>query len=204
MSSAITCRFNRAGFLLRSDRHFGRISALAGNYFIIPSHDFPPEEHPVPETFPLAPEFELADAQGYKVSLSKFRGRLNVLLVFNRGLACPFCRRYLTQMRWDAPAFESRRTVILAVSPDRADQVRAYWETEDLPFPGFADSDHQVASEYGQKVDLFGKGRLPSIVLVDRQGRIRYRYDGSSAPDLPSNETLLSELDKINREDAGG
>ncbi len=139
----------------------------------------------MPDNYPLAPEFELADAQGYKVSLSTFRGRLNVLLVFDRGLACPFCRRYLTQLRWDAPKFESRRAVILAISPDRADQVRSYWESEELPFPGFADSDHEVSARYGQKVDLFGKGRLPSIVLVDRQGRIRYRYDGSSAPDLP-------------------
>jgi len=171
--------------------------------FIIPKHDFHPEDPPVPETYLLAPEFELADAQGYKVSLSTFRGRLNVLLVFNRGLVCPFCRRYLTQLRWDTPAFESRRTVILAVNPDRPDQVRSYWEREQLPFPGFADADHKVATLYGQKVDLFGKGRLPSIVLVDRKGRIRYRYDGSSAPDLPLNETLLYELDRINREPTG-
>jgi peroxiredoxin len=157
----------------------------------------------VPETNPTAPEFELADAHGYPVSLSAFHDRLNVLLVFNRGLVCPFCRRYLTQLRWDTPAFESRRTVILAIMPDRPEQVRSYWEREELPFPGFADSDHRVASLYGQKVDLFGKGRLPSIVIVDRQGRIRYRYNGSSAADLPPNETLLSELDKINQEPTG-
>ncbi len=152
----------------------------------------------------MAPEFELADAQGYPVSLSTFRARLNVLLVFNRGLVCPFCRRYLTQLRWDTPAFESRRTVILAITPDRPEQVRSYWEHEQLPFPGFADPDHRVASLYGQKVDLFGKGRLPTILLVDRRGRIRFRHDGSSAPDLPSNESLLRELDRINRESAGG
>jgi peroxiredoxin len=154
----------------------------------------------LPESDPQAPEFELADAQGYPVSLATFHGRLNVLLVFNRGLACPFCRRHLTQLRWDAPAFESRRTVILAITPDRPEQVRSYWEREELPFPGFADTDHRVASLYRQTVDLFGQGRLPSVVIVDRQGLIRYRYDGSSAPDLPSNETLLGELDRINRE----
>jgi peroxiredoxin len=82
--------------------------------------------------------------------------------------------------------------------------VRAHWEHEQLPFPGFADSDHKVSSLYGQKVDLFGKGRLPSVVIVDRQGLIRYRYDGSSAPDLPPTEILLSEVENINRESAGG
>lgn len=157
----------------------------------------------MPETESAAPEFELADTQGYPVSLATFRGRLNVVLVFNRGLACPFCRRYLTQLRWDAPAFEARRAVILAIAPDRPEQVRLHWEREELPFPGFADPDHRVASLYRQTVDLFGRGRLPSIVLVDRRGQIRYRYDGASAPDLPANELLLAELDRINREDTG-
>jgi peroxiredoxin len=32
-----------------------------------------------------APEFSLQDASGATVSLSDFRGRKNVLLVFNRG-----------------------------------------------------------------------------------------------------------------------
>ena len=158
----------------------------------------------MPESDPQAPEFELADTQGYPISLSTFHGRLNILLVFNRGLACPFCRRYLIQLRWGVSAFESRRTVILAIAPDRPDQVRSYWEREQFPFPGFADADHRVASLYGQKVDLFGQGRLPTIVIADRRGRIRYRYDGSSAPDLPSIETLQGELDRINRDSAGG
>ncbi len=157
----------------------------------------------MPESESPAPEFELADTQGYLVSLATFYGRLNVVLVFNRGLACPFCRRYLTQLRWDAPAFEARRTVILAIAPDRPEQVRLYWEREELPFPGFADPDHRVASLYRQNVDLFRGGRLPSIVMVDRRGQIRYRYDGASAPDLPANEILLAELDRINREDTG-
>jgi len=34
-----------------------------------------------------APEFTLTDANGQKVSLSDFKNRQNVLLVFNRGFA---------------------------------------------------------------------------------------------------------------------
>jgi peroxiredoxin len=174
------------------------------NSFIIRTQTSHPEELPLSEPFLQAPDFQLADTQGYPVSLSTFRDRMNVLLVFNRGLACPFSRRHLSQLRWDAFAFESHRTVILAITPDRPEQVRTYWEREELPFSGFADADHRVASLYGQTVDLFRLGRLPTVVLVDRNGRIRYRYDGSSAADIPSNETLLGELDRINREDAGG
>jgi peroxiredoxin len=33
----------------------------------------------------IAPEFSLVDSQGRKINLSDFRGRKNVMLVFNRG-----------------------------------------------------------------------------------------------------------------------
>jgi peroxiredoxin len=35
----------------------------------------------------IAPNFSLPDFSGHMVSLSDFRGRKNVLLVFNRGFA---------------------------------------------------------------------------------------------------------------------
>jgi peroxiredoxin len=154
----------------------------------------------VSDPFPRAPDFQLVDFHGYPVTLSTFRGHTNVLLVLNRGIACPFCRGHLAQLRRDIEAFEARRTVILIIDPDRPDQIREHWEREGLPFPGFADPDNYVASLFNQKVDVYRKGRLPSIILLDREGRIRYRHDGASAPDIPSDETLLAELDRINQD----
>jgi peroxiredoxin len=155
----------------------------------------------VPESYPRAPDFQLVDTQGYPVTLSTFRGHTNVVLVFNRGLSCPFCRRHLAQLRREMEAFEALRAVILIIDPDRPDQIREYWEREGLPFPGFSDADSQVASLFHRKVDLFHEGRLPCVVLVGRDGRIRYRYDGVSPPDIPSNKTLIAQLELINRED---
>jgi len=39
------------------------------------------------QTRETAPDFTLADIHGQKITLSGFRGRKNVLLVFNRGFA---------------------------------------------------------------------------------------------------------------------
>jgi peroxiredoxin len=152
------------------------------------------------DSLSLAPDFQLADTHGYPVSLSMFRNRANVVLVFSRGLSCPFCRLYLTQLRRDWPSFEARRTVLLAIAPDRPEQLRDFWKQENYPFPGFADPDHQVSSLYGQKADPFQKGRLPTLVIVDRSGQIRFRYDSSSPADTPSNQVVLKELDRINRD----
>jgi peroxiredoxin len=152
------------------------------------------------DLYPLAPDFQLVDTHGYPITLSTFRGHTNVVLVFTRGLACPFCRRHLALLRREIDTFESRQAVILVIDPDRPDQIKEYWEREGLPFPGFADTENQVASLFHQKVDIFRDGRLPSIVILDRESRIRYRYDGASAPDLPANEILLAELDRINQD----
>jgi peroxiredoxin len=155
----------------------------------------------VPDTHPLAPDFQLVDTHGYPVSLYTFRGHTNVVLVFTRGLACPFCRRQLARLRREFEAFESRRAVVLIIGPDRPDQIQEYWRREDFTFPGFADTDNEVASLFRQKADLYRRGRLPSVVIVDRESRIRFRHDGASAPDIPDNSTLLAELDRINGEE---
>jgi peroxiredoxin len=156
----------------------------------------------MPEPYTHAPDFQLVDYRGYPVNLYTFRDHTNVVLVFNRGLACPFCRRHLALLRREYEAFESRNAVILVIDPDRPEQIHEYWTKEGLPFPGFADTDNQVATLFDQKVDIYQSGRLPCVMIVDRHSRIRYRYDSSSAPDLPSNATLMAELDRINRETA--
>ena len=38
-----------------------------------------------PKTYESAPDFTASDAEGKTVSLSDFRGKKNVVLVFNRG-----------------------------------------------------------------------------------------------------------------------
>jgi len=48
----------------------------------------------------LAPNFRLASAQGPDIALEDYRGQRNVLLWLSKGLFCPFCRRYMTQLRF--------------------------------------------------------------------------------------------------------
>lgn len=52
-----------------------------------------------------APDFTLQDFHGKTVRLSDYRNRSNVLLVFNRGFTCPFCQRYMEQLRQDYQEF---------------------------------------------------------------------------------------------------
>jgi peroxiredoxin Q/BCP len=154
----------------------------------------------MPEPNPLAPQFQLTDTNGDSVRLRSFRGKENVILVFNRGLACAFCRRHMHLLRREYEAFRKRHSSILVIAPDRPDALRDFWAQEGFPFPALADPDHRVAGMYNQTVEMFGRGRMPLVVVVSWDGRIRFRHEGGSEADIPSNATLLREVDIINRE----
>jgi peroxiredoxin len=144
-----------------------------------------------------APDFSLPDINNRTVTLSAFRGQCHVVLVFNRGLACPFCRQHMALLRRDFPSIVARRAIVVVVAPERAEALRAYWVREEMPMIGLADPDHAVASLYGQQVNLFQAGRLPAMVIIDMAGRIRFSHYGSSMADIPTLPALLEQLDSI-------
>jgi peroxiredoxin Q/BCP len=151
----------------------------------------------VPNARPIAPDFELPDTQGNNVRLTTFRGKENVVLLFNRGFASPFCRARMAELRRDTKEFLVRHAAILIVAPDPPEMVREYWQQEDFPFPALLDTGHQVAARYHQYVDLYKKGRLPLTIIVGWDGRIRYRHEGTNEADIPCNSDLLEQLDLI-------
>jgi len=58
-----------------------------------------------------------------------------------------------------------------------------------------------VADLYRQQVNLLKLGRMPALMIVDRQGRVRYAHYGDSMADIPDNSLVLGLLDAINTKD---
>ncbi len=83
---------------------------------------------------------------------------------------------------------------MIAIGPDMPERFRRYWAEHRLPFIGLADPEHRVAGQYGQEVKLLKLGRLPAVVVVDREGIVRAAHYGGSMRDIPANETLLATL----------
>lgn len=84
--------------------------------------------------------------------------------------------------------------MIIATGPDAPDKFRDYWVREKLPFRGIPDPKHRIAKLYRQGWRLFGLGRQPAVVVIDREGRIVSRHYGKQMWDIPSNEAVLSQL----------
>jgi peroxiredoxin len=106
----------------------------------------------------------------------------------------------MAQLRQDYQQFKDRDAEILAVNPESAEEVVKFWEQEQLPFPGMSDADHEVADIYSQKVSLLRMGRLPALMVIDRQGDIRYAHQGGFMHDIPENREVLVVLDRLNAE----
>lgn len=90
-----------------------------------------------------------------------------------------------------------RDAAIIAVGPDGPTAFRLYWRAERLPFVGLPDPEHRVALLYRQEVSLFKLGRMPLVMVLDREGAIRHAHFGASMSDIPENRTLLSVIDRL-------
>ena len=94
--------------------------------------------------------------------------------------------------------FTARDAEILAIGPDGPNAYRRYWETEKLSFIGLPDPRHTVADLYRQQVKLIKLGRMPALLVVDKEGLIRYEHYGDSMQDIPENAIIIKLLDELN------
>jgi peroxiredoxin len=106
----------------------------------------------------------------------------------------------MAQLRQDYDKFIDRQAEIIAVGPEDARTFADYWHKEEMPFTGIPDHKHVIADLYGQKVNPLKFGRMPALVVIDKDGRIRHAHYGESMSDIVSSEDVLSLLDKLNKE----
>ena len=107
----------------------------------------------------------------------------------------------MAQLRRDYDKFDARESVILVVGPDDQAAFKEYWSRNKLPFIGLPDPRHRVADLYDQQVKFLRAGRMPAMMLIDKAGQIRYQHYAGSMRDIPSNQSILSILDKLNQEE---
>ncbi len=78
----------------------------------------------------LVPALRLELVGGEQFSLESEQPRHFTMIVFYRGLHCPICRRYLSELETLLPEFDKRGVSVIAASSDardRAEQAKAGW-----------------------------------------------------------------------------
>jgi peroxiredoxin Q/BCP len=106
----------------------------------------------------------------------------------------------MAQLRGDYQKFVDRQAEIIAVGPEEPAAFADWWHEQNMPFTGIGDPKHVIADLYGQEVNPLKFGRMPALIVIDKEGKIRFRHYGNSMSDIPENDKVLALLDGLNKE----
>ena len=127
-----------------------------------------------------APDFTLPNQDGELVQLSSLRGR-RVVLYFYPEADTPGCTTQACGIRERAADYRNVDAIVLGVSPDPPDKLRAFADKYRLPFTLLGDEDHSVAERYGVWVKgvIYRRrdtGIERSTFLIGLDGRIEHVF----------------------------
>jgi len=128
-----------------------------------------------PQVGSEAPDFTLRNQNNEEVTLSEFRGRQNVLVVFYPFAFSGICTGELFAVRDDIGSFQNSDVQVLAVSVDHPFTLKAWSEAQNYDFPLLADfwPHGAVAKAYGVFEESRGMA-VRGTFLVDKSGVVRF------------------------------
>jgi peroxiredoxin len=141
-----------------------------------------------------APRLECLDASGAPVRLEDLRGK-NVLLVFYLGEECVHCVEQLIAIDKKAADWSAANTVVLAVSSAPPEKNQRAQKIGDLSIRLLSDKDHANARRF-TSYDDFEDMELHSTILIDAQGRVRWKRTGGDP--FADVDFLLKEIQRVN------
>jgi peroxiredoxin len=125
-----------------------------------------------------APDFTLKDQNGNDVTLSSFRGKQNVVIVFYPFTFTGVCQGELCALRDDLSEYESASAQVLAISCDSRHAQKQWAEQQGFTFPVLSDfwPHGAVARKYGVFNEQLGCANRATFV-IDKAGRIIDQFE---------------------------
>ena len=142
----------------------------------------------------VAPDFSLKDQNNGVVTLSDFRERRNVVLIFYPLTFTGVCQGELCSVRDDLGAFQNDDVQVLAVSVDSAFAHKVWANDQGYEFPLLADfwPHGAVAKSYGVFDEEKGIA-LRGTFVIDKEGVVRWKVV-NGIPDARDQAEYLKAL----------
>lgn len=123
-----------------------------------------------------APDFELLNQHGEKVSLASFKGKKNVVVLFYPFAFSGICTGELCAIRDDLSAFQNENVQLVAISCDPMHAQRVFADTEGYKFPVLSDfwPHGAVAKAYGVFEETRGCA-IRGTFVIDKAGILRWQ-----------------------------
>ncbi|KKM16944.1 hypothetical protein LCGC14_1680720 [marine sediment metagenome] len=162
------------------------------------------------------PAVTLRTVGGQLYDLRRGIARQPTVLIFYRGGWCPYCNRHLAELQELEPKLRELGYQILAISPDRPEELAKSVRKQSLGYTLLSDSDMTAARAFGlafrvddalvglyktkYSIDLeAASGRkhhelpVPAAYIVDQSGKIRHAYVNPDYKARIEPEKLLQE-----------
>ncbi|MEH6420253.1 peroxiredoxin family protein [Pseudomonas sp. CGJS7] len=132
------------------------------------------------------PRLALTALDGQPLELGQPRGEVQVLFFFTT--TCPYCRASLPQLKLAARQLQAAsggRAELVGVAFASAERTAAYAREHALNFPLIAHDDRRTAA-------LFRARKVPALLVIGRDGRVRYQHVGAIDDKQTLRELLLA------------
>jgi peroxiredoxin (alkyl hydroperoxide reductase subunit C) len=153
---------------------------------------------PTPRVGDPAPDFHLKGPGGQFVTLSEFRGRRPVVLLFFPLAFSPVCSHQLPMVQTDLGRFEELGAAVLGISVDSHWANEAFAQSLGLTFPLLSDFRRKAMRAYGVLLDQAGYSAR-ALFVIDRDGRIAHVEAPDSQAQIPSNARAIEVLETLVR-----
>jgi peroxiredoxin len=133
-----------------------------------------------------APEIDRNDIDGHPIKLSDLKGQVTLLNFW--GTWCPPCRAELPAIERLHSMYKSRGLTAIGAAVSEsggASELRAWCAKNNLTY-------RQMLSSARLQEDYGDIDEVPVTVLIDKQGRIRYRWEGDR--DYPTFRAAIERL----------
>ena len=123
----------------------------------------------------MAPDFELVNQHGQKISLSSFQGKKNVVVIFYPFAFSGICTGELCALRDDLAAFQNEKVELISISCDPMYANKVFAEQEGYKFQVLSDfwPHGDIAMAYGVFDENRGCATRGSFI-IGTDGKIKW------------------------------
>lgn len=163
-----------------------------------------------------APNFIAFDQNGDKFKSSEVLKEKQLIVVFYRGQWCPYCNRHLSELQDHLEDFKKAGAQIIAVSPEKTENINKTVEKTKADFPVLWDKDNSIMESFGvnfilakdlqEKYKKYGvdlakaNGNpsqtlpVPATFVIGKNGKIKFLHYDPDYKNRSSTKEILEHL----------
>lgn len=154
----------------------------------------------------LAPDFTLKNFNNEAITLSDYRGKKNVVLLFFPAAGSSTCEKELCSTRDSMKDYENLDAQVIAISVDLPFAQKMWNDRHNFNFPIVSDFNKEVSTAYEAIYDVWlpEKWALKGVskrsaFVIDKNGVIQYAEVLEVAGNEPNYNAIKETLERISK-----